>query len=249
MALSFLIFLANYALPPAGRQLHLVHLAKIVGTAAQKLRPLYLSFRAHALVETRSIARRSRRVMKHTSRRRIELPLAFLLAATATPCVGQPCHPSRSPSSELRIQRTLNAHPSRVFRAWLDPDFVTQWFSYHADVSWRDRPTRQIHVGGRFLWTVVSNQRENETFSFHGVYRELKPAKKLVFTWDWDSLPILGVADPGATVVTIELFPAGKRTITTLTQTGFTSGAARNAHEKGWNRCLDGIEFVLRTQQ
>jgi len=181
--------------------------------------------------------------------KRIELPFVLVLIATTALCGAQPGHSAQSVPSLLRIQRTVNAHPSRVFRAWTDPNFIAQWFPYHADVHWRSRPTEQPHVGGALLRTVVSNEHENEIFSFYGLYRELKPPKKLVFTWNWDSLPIPGVQAPGATVVTVDLTPQGQRTVLTLTQTGFTSDAARNAHEKGWNRCLDGIEFVLRTQQ
>jgi uncharacterized protein YndB with AHSA1/START domain len=173
----------------------------------------------------------------------------LLAAATAAPCAAQPCQAPQSVPSNLRIQRTLNAPPARVFRAWIDPNLIAQWFPYHADVHWRSRPTEQSHIGGALLRTVVSNEHENEIFSFYGLYRELKPPEKLVFTWNWDSLPIPGAEAPGATLVTVELTPQGQRTVATLTQTGFTSDAARNAHEKGWNRCLDGIEFVLRTHQ
>jgi uncharacterized protein YndB with AHSA1/START domain len=48
--------------------------------------------------------------------------------------------------------------------------------------------------------------------------------------------------------VTLKFVPAGKGTIVILTQTGFGSQAARQAHEKGWNRCFDGIEQLLRAK-
>ena len=46
----------------------------------------------------------------------------------------------------------------------------------------------------------------------------------------------------------IEFIGKGKDTAVTLTQTGLANVEARNAHEKGWNRCFDGIEHVLRAK-
>lgn len=72
---------------------------------------------------------------------------------------------------------------------------------------------------------------------------------RLAFTWEWGSLPIPGVEGPGNTLVTIEFVDKGKATAMILTQTGFSGEAARDAHEKGWNRCSDGIEQLLRAKQ
>ena len=56
-------------------------------------------------------------------------------------------------------------------------------------------------------------------------------------------------AGPGNTLVTLEFFDRGQKTEIVLTQTGFPSEAARLAHEKGWNRCLDGIAQLLAAQK
>jgi uncharacterized protein YndB with AHSA1/START domain len=149
----------------------------------------------------------------------------------------------------LRIDRTISAPRDRVFRAWTDPESVKQWFVYHADVRWEANPIVDAKVGGHFSWAVVSKVNEREAFRFHGAYRQLSSLDKLAFTWEWESLPIPGVEGPGKTLVTIELVDQGHKTAVILTQTGLPNEAARDAHEKGWNRCLDGIEHVLRAKQ
>jgi len=161
---------------------------------------------------------------------------------------SNPPQADRSKNMTLRNNRTLAAPSDRVFRVWTDLGSIKQWFGYKAGVHWSAEPTVDAKVGGDFRWSVVSNDSEKERFSFHGTYRELRPPEKLVFTWEWESLPILGVEGPGKTLVTIELVDQGHETVVVLTQTGLPSEAARDAHEKGWNRCLDGIEYVLQAK-
>ncbi len=49
--------------------------------------------------------------------------------------------------------------------------------------------------------------------------------------------------------MTIDFVAREQGTELMLTQTGFSSLAARNAHEKGWNRCIDGIEQLVRAHE
>jgi uncharacterized protein YndB with AHSA1/START domain len=100
-------------------------------------------------------------------------------------------------------------------------------------------------VGGKFDWNVVSDTNDREVFHFQGSYLEIRAGEKLVFTWDWQRLPIEGVDGPGRTVVEVTLAPEGDNTRLMLTQTGLTNEAARTAHERGWERCLDGMVQLL----
>jgi uncharacterized protein YndB with AHSA1/START domain len=147
---------------------------------------------------------------------------------------------------ELRIVRTFAAPLDKVFRAWTDVESIKQWFPYKGNVHWRTHPTADTNVGAHFSWSVVSDENDTEAFHFHGTYREYRSPSKLAFTWEWESLPIPGLEGPGNTLVTLEFVNEGKETAVTLAQTGFASLAAHDAHEKGWNRCFDGIEQVLR---
>lgn len=155
----------------------------------------------------------------------------------------------RASSTRLEIVRTLPAPRAAVFQAWTDVNSIRLWFPYHAKVHWIEPPAVDARVGGRFRWQVASDSDEKEVFAFHGAYRELTPARKLTFTWEWDSLPISGVEMNGHTVINVSFISNGQNTTVVLRQTGFRTDAARAAHEKGWNRCLDGIEEVLSGRQ
>jgi NAD(P)-dependent dehydrogenase (short-subunit alcohol dehydrogenase family)/uncharacterized protein YndB with AHSA1/START domain len=151
----------------------------------------------------------------------------------------------RAPSLELRLERTFAAPRDKVFHFWIDSEAVKEWFVHQAPVHWRQDPTIDARLGGHYRWNVVSDNNELEVFEFHGTYREIKSAEELTFTWEWQTLPIEGVDGPGNTLVSIEFIQQGDKTKIVLTQTGLPSEAARDAHNKGWQRCFDGIAKLL----
>ena len=95
-----------------------------------------------------------------------------------------------------------------------------------------------LRVGGRFrvqFWTP-----DDEHHSVSGVYREIVPPRKLVFSWAWQSTP------ERESQVTIDLKPDNDGTILTLTHEQFFSEKARDDHRGGWNMGLDRLEAYLR---
>jgi len=145
----------------------------------------------------------------------------------------------------LRIERSLKASPDTVLRLWLDPAAVRSWFTYHASVRWSREPQIEARLGGHYDWEVVSATEPAEVFHFQGTYLQIESGSTLAFSWNWEHLPIEGVTGPGRTQIEITLVPQGNGTKLTLLQRGFASPAARAAHLKGWNRCLDGMRQLL----
>lgn len=94
----------------------------------------------------------------------------------------------------------------------------------------------------------MSDTNEREAFHSQGSYLEVRAEEQLVFTWEWQSLPIEGVDGPGRTLIEVNLVAQGVNTRVTLTQTGLANQAARNAHEKGWVRCFEGMVQLLSEQ-
>jgi uncharacterized protein YndB with AHSA1/START domain len=77
-----------------------------------------------------------------------------------------------------------------------------------------------------------------------GVYREIVPPERIVFTHAWIGAD--GKSSP-ETLVTITLAERGDKTEMTLRQTGFTSAGARDGHGFGWNSQLDRFAEYLET--
>jgi uncharacterized protein YndB with AHSA1/START domain len=91
-----------------------------------------------------------------------------------------------------------------------------------------------VRVGGRYRWVMRS--ANGETHDVGGVYREIVPDRKLVFTWAWRSTP------ERESLVTVELKPDGDGTLLTLTHEQFFDADARDRHQQGWTGSLDKLE-------
>ena len=80
---------------------------------------------------------------------------------------------------------------------------------------------------------------DGEHHSVSGVYREIVPDRKLVFSWAWQSTP------ERESQVTIDLKPDGDSTMLTLTHEQFFDEKARDDHRRGWTLALDNLEKVF----
>ena len=94
----------------------------------------------------------------------------------------------------------------------------------------------------------VRDLRKGEVYCGHGVFREVKPPEKLVFTWawtkgSWDG-PSLHPHDP-ETIVTLEFIARGDATELVLTHSLFATTEVRDMTDRGWNGCFDVLAKVL----
>jgi len=94
-----------------------------------------------------------------------------------------------------------------------------------------------MRIGGRYHMVMKSPDGEEHDVS--GVYREVIPQRKLVYTWAWKSTP------ERESLVTVELRAAGGGTDLTLTHEQFYDEEARDCHEHGWTGCLGRLERHL----
>ncbi len=94
--------------------------------------------------------------------------------------------------------------------------------------------TADVRVGGRFHVGFRGNDGDQHDVS--GIYREIVPNRKLVFSWAWRTTP------ERESQVTIDLKPDGDGTLLTLTHEQFFDQKACDDHRIGWNRALDNLE-------
>jgi uncharacterized protein YndB with AHSA1/START domain len=135
--------------------------------------------------------------------------------------------------SSVRITRTLAAPIEAVFAAWTDPLLMSRWFFPRPD--WTAEAKNELTVGGSYAIRMFSESGDATTIT--GVYREIEPPHRLVFTWNADA-----IVD---TVVTLELRDLGGRTELTLTHEGLVEAAARDLTSSGWTGCLDSLARYL----
>lgn len=135
----------------------------------------------------------------------------------------------------LAIKRRLNAPPEKVYAAWTDPEKILKWFG--PDSGPVHEAATDVRVGGRYA--VSFSTEDGERHDVSGVYREVVPNRKLVFTWAWRTMP------ERESLVTILIKPDGTGSILTLIHEQFFDEAARDGHARGWTGCLDKLERYL----
>ena len=134
----------------------------------------------------------------------------------------------------LTIKRRLNAPPAKVYAAWTDPQMIARWFG-PAGVESVEAKT-DLRIGGRYhIIMHVPGDRHDVM----GVYREMVPNEKLVFTWAWKSTP------ERESLVTVTLKPDGAGTLLTLLHEQFFDADARDRHQQGWGGAIDKLEKLF----
>ena len=150
---------------------------------------------------------------------------------------------------KLQLTRVFDAPREMVFKAWTDQSQFAQWFGAAACDGASLRSVKvDARVGGKYRLQV--RRPDGEYFTSVGVYREVKPPERLVFTWQFEkdgSGGEFGEVEEPEMLVTVELKAHGKQTELILTHEKFASVESRDRHNDGWTRCLNSLgKFVAK---
>jgi uncharacterized protein YndB with AHSA1/START domain len=150
---------------------------------------------------------------------------------------------------KLQLTRVFDAPRELVFKAWTDANQFTQWFGAAAcEGSTLQSAKLDARTGGKYRLQV--RKLDGEFFTTVGIYREVKPPERLVFTWQFEkdgSGDEFGEVEEPEMLVTVEFKARGKQTELILTHERFASAESRDGHEQGWKRCLDQLgKFVAK---
>jgi len=135
----------------------------------------------------------------------------------------------------LTIKRRFKAPPAKVYAAWTDPDKVKIWMG-PGEMKAKSAEC-DLRVGGRYRWVMIAPSGEEHDVG--GVFREVIPNEKLVFTWAWKSTP------ERESLVTVMIKPDGDGSLLTVTHEQFFDEDARDRHQGGWNGALDKMEKMF----
>lgn len=141
-------------------------------------------------------------------------------------------NPKTQERPSLSIVRKLDAAPAKVWRALTEPEMLKQWMA-PSDAFKIPVAETDLRKGGRYHIVMLSPDGEEHDVS--GVYREIVPNRKLVYTWAWKSTP------ERDSLVTLELRAADGGTQLTLRHEQLADEEARDKHNHGWIGCLDRL--------
>ena len=140
---------------------------------------------------------------------------------------------------EIVLTRTFDAPRALVFTTMTDPALIPKWWGPRAYTTTVDK--MDVRPGGE--WRFVNGMPDGRQTAFHGVYREIAPPSRLVYTFEWEGLP------GHVSTETITFDERNGRT--TLTNTvRFDSvedrdGMLRSGMEKGATETMDRLAALL----
>jgi len=132
---------------------------------------------------------------------------------------------------EVVITRIFDAPRSLVFKAWTEPEHMVKWFGpkdFTATIIEND-----VRSGGLYHFHMRGPNYDDH---WKGIYREVVPPERLVFTWP---------AGPES-LVTVTFEDHGGKTKLTLRHGIFETVARRDDHNRGWNSSLDCLAEYLK---
>jgi uncharacterized protein YndB with AHSA1/START domain len=147
---------------------------------------------------------------------------------------------------ELVLTLTLDAPRAAVWRCWTEPDLLKQWF---CPKPWTVAEAEiDVRPGG--ICRVVMRSPEGQDMDNPGVYLEVVPNEKLVFTdaytpdWQPSDKPFM------TAIVTFADADGGRTRYTARAR--HWSAADKDAHETmgfhdGWTQCARQLEALAKS--
>jgi uncharacterized protein YndB with AHSA1/START domain len=86
---------------------------------------------------------------------------------------------------EVTLIYTLDAPKDVVFKALTDPQLTPQWWGPRNMTT--DVEEMDVKPGGK--WRFVQHDSKGGEFSFHGVYHDVTPNDRLIYTFEYEGMP------------------------------------------------------------
>ena len=141
---------------------------------------------------------------------------------------------------EVAATRVFDAPRKLVWEAHTNPEHVSQWMQ----VEGFTMPVCEIDLRPGGKWRCVWRKSDGSEMELHGVYKEIQPPEKLVYTENWGG-------DWPETIQTVSLTEKDGRT-TLVSTLLYASKKDRDAAlgtgmKEGWSEGYDHLDEYLPT--
>lgn len=138
----------------------------------------------------------------------------------------------------LQVRRLIKTNRARVFDAWTKPELVKQWLGGQPCLITSSK--MDVRAGGAYTFNVQKTP-DGPVTQLTGVYREVTPPSRLVFTWDGGC----GGESKIDSLVTVELTEKNGGTEICLTHERFPDAETCDKHNQGWVASFNALEKLL----
>jgi uncharacterized protein YndB with AHSA1/START domain len=83
------------------------------------------------------------------------------------------------------IKHVFDAPRERVWKLYTDPKHLPDWWGPRALTTKVEK--MDVKPGG--MWRVIQRDAKGEEFGFHGVYHDVQPPKRIVYTFEFEGMP------------------------------------------------------------
>ena len=143
---------------------------------------------------------------------------------------------------EIVLTREFDAPRELVFKAMTDPKAIPNWWGPRRFTTFVDR--MDVRPGG--AWRFINREADGTEYAFHGVYNEIEPPSRLVYTFEFEGAPghvsveTITLEEQDGKTISIDhvLFDTAESRDATIAS-GMATGAAET---------LDRLEELVRRQ-
>jgi len=86
---------------------------------------------------------------------------------------------------EIVVMAEFNAPRENVFKAFTNPNLIAQWWGPKNITTKVDK--LDLRKGG--TWRFVQHDPQQNEYAFNGVYHEIRPPERLVYTFEYEGEP------------------------------------------------------------
>jgi len=133
---------------------------------------------------------------------------------------------SSDTTTAIEREIAIAARPETVWEFFVDPEKACRWMGTSAELD--------PQPGGIYRVEVIPGNVAR------GVFVELDPPRRLVYTWGWEAGAASAVP-PGSTTIEIDLVPDGDGTTVHFTHRDLPTEDAAGKHAHGWGHYLERL--------
>lgn len=142
---------------------------------------------------------------------------------------------------KIEVSKDFEAPVEQLYKAWIEEEALKAW--WHPMNNDLVAVTNELEEGGAIKY-VFQNKDGQHAFTINGVYKEVQPVQKLVYTWNWEvASDNIGSSNY---LLHISFEDAGNgRSKLQIVQDDFKEDEAVQPHQQGWEEALNSLEQHL----
>lgn len=144
-------------------------------------------------------------------------------------------------TQNIKAEKTFKANVNDLYDAWVNMDKLKSW--------WKPAGNKLVNVendvreGGAIKYEFEGDDNE-QTIVITGQYKEVKPAERLVYSWNWQ-IPGSDNLSNNHFELKVEFSGEGSGSRIAVTQTDEQADESVHPRKEGWDSQLENLSKFL----